>query len=75
MLAADLVDEINVTISANMVGGNGPRLTAGATDVLQRFQLAHVCEDDGFLFLALHALTTTRERWMLLQQRKFAFEV
>ncbi len=51
MLAADLVDEINVTISANMVGGNGPRLTQGAPNVLQRYQLAHVCEEDGFLFL------------------------
>ena len=51
MLAADLVDEINVTISANMVGGNGPRLTNGAPDVLKRYQLAHVCEEDGFLFL------------------------
>jgi riboflavin biosynthesis pyrimidine reductase len=51
MLAADLVDEINLTISANMVGGNGPRLTNGAPDVLKRYQLAHVCEEDGFLFL------------------------
>ena len=51
MVEADLVDEINVTVSPNIVGGLGPRLAAGATDVLQRFQLAHVCEDDGFLFL------------------------
>lgn len=51
MLAADLIDEINVTISANMVGGKGPRLMANAPDVLQRYQLAHVCEEDGFLFL------------------------
>jgi riboflavin biosynthesis pyrimidine reductase len=51
MVEADLVDEINVTVSPNIVGGMGPRLAAGATDVLQRFQLAHVCEDDGFLFL------------------------
>ena len=51
MVEADLVDEINVTVSPNIVGGMGPRLSAGATDVLQRFQLAHVCEDDGFLFL------------------------
>jgi len=51
MLAADLVDEINVTISANLVGGNGPRLTSGAPDVLKRYQLAHVCEEEGFLFL------------------------
>ena len=51
MVEADLVDEINVTVSPNIVGGMGPRLAAGAIDVLQRFQLAHVCEDDGFLFL------------------------
>jgi riboflavin biosynthesis pyrimidine reductase len=51
MLAADLVDEINVTISANMVGGSGPRLTNGAPDVLKRYTLAHVCEEDGILFL------------------------
>ena len=51
MVEADLVDEINVTVSPNIVGGLGPRLTAGATDVLQRFSLAHVCEEDGFLFL------------------------
>ncbi len=51
MVEADLVDEINVTVSPNIVGGMGPRLAAGATDVLLRFQLVHVCEDDGFLFL------------------------
>jgi riboflavin biosynthesis pyrimidine reductase len=51
MVEADLVDEINVTVSPNIVGGLGPRLTAGATDVLRRFSLAHVCEEDGFLFL------------------------
>ena len=51
MVEADLVDEINVTVSPNIVGGLGPRLAAVATDVLQRFQLAHVCKDDGFLFL------------------------
>jgi riboflavin biosynthesis pyrimidine reductase len=51
MVEADLVDEINVTVSPNIVGGMGPRLAAGTIDVLQRFQLAHVCEDDGFLFL------------------------
>ena len=51
MIEADLVDEINVTISPNVVGGNGPRLVQSSRDVLQRFRLASVCEDDGFLFL------------------------
>ena len=48
---ADVVDEINLTISPNVTGGDGPRLTRGASDVLQRFDLHHVLEDDGFVFL------------------------
>lgn len=51
MLAADLVDEINLTVSPQAVGGSGPRLAAGAPDIALGFDLAHVCEDDGFLFL------------------------
>jgi hypothetical protein len=42
------------------VGGNGPRLTNGAPDVLKRYQLAHVCEEDGFLFLRYTRQATTR---------------
>lgn len=51
LVEADLVDEINVTISPNVVGGVGPRLVHAARDVLQRYRIATVCEDDGFLFL------------------------
>lgn len=51
MIEADLVDEINVTISPNVVAGGGPRLVQSSHDVFRRFRLAHVCEDDGFLFL------------------------
>jgi riboflavin biosynthesis pyrimidine reductase len=51
MFAADLVDEVNLTVSPLVVGGAGKRLTDGAPDLLQRFRLAHVLEDDGFLFL------------------------
>jgi riboflavin biosynthesis pyrimidine reductase len=51
MFEADLVDEINLTISPLIVGGEGKRLTHGATDLLRRFTLEHVLEDDGFLFL------------------------
>lgn len=51
MFAADLVDEINLTVSPLVVGGTGKRLTDGAPDLLQRYRLAHVLEDDGFLFL------------------------
>lgn len=51
MCEADLVDEINLTVSPNIVGGIGPRLTTGASDLMQRYSLHHVLEDDGFVFL------------------------
>lgn len=51
MFAADLVDEINVTVSPLVVGGSGPRLTDGAPDLDKRYDVAHVLEDEGFLFI------------------------
>lgn len=51
MFAADLVDEINVTISPLIVGGAGPRLTDSAPDLHRRYDIAHVIQDDGFLFV------------------------
>ena len=50
LLAADLVDEVNLTVAPLLAGGDGPRLTTGAPDRLLRMRLAHVLEDDGFLF-------------------------
>jgi riboflavin biosynthesis pyrimidine reductase len=47
---ADLVDEINVTISPNIVGGDSARVVSGAASALRRFTLRHVLEEDGFLF-------------------------
>ena len=51
MFAADLVDEINITISPVIVGGVGPRLTEGAPDLLRRYDIAHVIQDEDFLFV------------------------
>jgi len=51
MFAADLVDEINITISPQIVGGVGPRLVVGAPDLHRRFEVAHVIHDEGFVFL------------------------
>lgn len=51
MFAADLVDEINVTVSANLVGGKGPSLAASAIPLMHRYRLAHVVTDEGFVFL------------------------
>jgi len=50
LASADLVDELNLTISPQITGGDGPRLTTGAEPLGQRMDLAHILEDDGFLF-------------------------
>jgi riboflavin biosynthesis pyrimidine reductase len=50
LAAADLIDELNLTVSPVLTGGDGPRLTVGAPAINHRMQLAHVLEDDGFLF-------------------------
>jgi riboflavin biosynthesis pyrimidine reductase len=48
---ADVVDELDLTLSPQIVGADGPRLTVGAPDLSTRFDLAHllVCEE-GFVF-------------------------
>jgi len=51
MVAANLVDEINLTISPRVTGGDSPRLTTGAPDVMHGYELHHVLESDGFVFL------------------------
>jgi riboflavin biosynthesis pyrimidine reductase len=50
LAAADCIDELNLTLSPQLSGGDGPRLTSGAPAVSHRMALAHVLEDDGFLF-------------------------
>ena len=50
LAAADVIDELNLTISPQISGGDGPRLTVGAPSLARRMDLAHVIEDDGFLF-------------------------
>ena len=51
LLAADLIDELDLSLSPRLVGGDGPRLTATAPQVEHRFELAHVlADDDSFVF-------------------------
>lgn len=50
LAAADVIDELNLTISPVLSGGDGPRLLTGAESIGHRLALAHVLEDDGFLF-------------------------
>jgi riboflavin biosynthesis pyrimidine reductase len=50
LLAADLIDEINVTTAPLAVGGRGPRLATG-TDVEHRYELRQLLlDDDGYTF-------------------------
>jgi riboflavin biosynthesis pyrimidine reductase len=46
LLAADVVDEINVTTSPLTVGGSGPRLSVGGPDHAHRFRLEQLLVDD-----------------------------
>jgi len=50
LAAADCIDELNLTLSPQLNGGDGPRLTSGSPAISRRMHLAHVLEDDGFLF-------------------------
>ena len=50
LAAADLIDELNLTISPQLAGGDGPRVTGGAQQLSHRMRLVHVLEEDDFLF-------------------------
>ena len=51
LLAADLVDEVCLTIAPNFVAGRAMRVAEGTFAARDHWQLAHICEDNGFLFL------------------------
>jgi riboflavin biosynthesis pyrimidine reductase len=51
LLEADVVDELDLTLSPRMVGGNSVRVVHGAPDLEARFELAHLLADeDQFVF-------------------------
>lgn len=47
---ADLIDELNLSISPQIVGGEGSRIVATRAEFQHRMRLAHVLEDDNFLY-------------------------
>lgn len=51
MFDANLVDEINLTISPMVTGADSPRLSNGAPALHRDYQVAHILEQDGFLFI------------------------
>lgn len=50
LTAADLVDELNLTWSPQIAGGDGSRLTRGAPEGSRPMRLVHLLEDDHFVF-------------------------
>ncbi len=57
LAAADLVDELCLTIVPRLVGGDSRRILAGAPAGMTGFVLHTVCEDGGYLFLRLRRVT------------------
>ena len=51
MLAADLVDEVCLTIAPRFIAGRSDRVAEGPWAVRETWHLAHVCEEDGYLFV------------------------
>jgi riboflavin biosynthesis pyrimidine reductase len=51
LAAQDLLDEMCLTVSPAIVGGDAARVTDVATSMLHRFELAHALEEDGMLLL------------------------
>jgi riboflavin biosynthesis pyrimidine reductase len=50
LLASGCVDELDLTISPVLAGGDGHRVTTGARPTFERFELAHLGTEDGFLY-------------------------
>jgi riboflavin biosynthesis pyrimidine reductase len=53
LAAADLIDELCLTVAPCLVGGDSCRILTGPPVGMTGFALHTVCEDDGYLFLRL----------------------
>jgi riboflavin biosynthesis pyrimidine reductase len=51
LVAEGLVDELCLTVSPHLVAGSSSRVAHGNLAALTRLSLAHVLEEDGWLFL------------------------
>ena len=50
LAAAGLVEELCLTVAPRIVGGTAGRIVTGPPAAMPMLELAHVLEDDGFLF-------------------------
>ncbi|HEY6421961.1 MAG TPA: dihydrofolate reductase family protein [Pseudonocardiaceae bacterium] len=53
LAAADLVDELCLTVAPCLVGGNSRRILTGPPAGMRAFALHTLCEDAGYLFLRM----------------------
>jgi riboflavin biosynthesis pyrimidine reductase len=53
LAAADLIDELCLTVAPWLLGGDSRRILAGPPVSVNRFTLHTICEDGGYLFLRL----------------------
>jgi riboflavin biosynthesis pyrimidine reductase len=48
---SDIVDELDLTVSPIVAGGDAPRIVSGAAQLTARMELAHLlADDDGYVF-------------------------
>jgi len=50
LLDRGCVDELDLTLSPTLVGGDGARIIAGANATFDRYDLAHLATEDGYLY-------------------------
>jgi riboflavin biosynthesis pyrimidine reductase len=61
LAGAGLLDEVCLTLSPAIVGGDGKRIVTGpALDMAATLRLCSLCEDDGYLFLRYRTDVTQR---------------
>jgi len=53
LAAADLIDELCITVAPFLIGGDSCRILAGTPVNMTRFALHTICEESGYLFLRL----------------------
>ena len=53
LAAADLIDELCLTVSPLLIGGDAARILNGPARA-GRLRLVHVLEEEGFLFCQVH---------------------
>jgi riboflavin biosynthesis pyrimidine reductase len=50
LLSGDCVDELDLTLSPVLVGGDGARIVAAAAPAFDRYDLVHLATADGYLY-------------------------